>query len=201
MQNGTPSLKESLNSLESWFNKPLKGDQYQQMVKRLKFIPPRAMRDIVERIIEESPPTPGRFPTVARIKEGWFVWQKENPHMVASVMRTPCRECGAAGFLWATKINPELNCRYEYVFRCDACENWKTDCNNQSPIPLANRKKLKAMGYDLVELDPPPGQWPPPKGGVNKVASETFQSPPDNSAHYEKIQQQKGQILQDEPPF
>ena len=186
----------TVHRLEEWFNKPLKGEQYDIFVKRLQYIPSKAMSDIVERYIDNNPPTPGKFPTVAKIREGWVLWKQENPQLVYLHQKTECPDCGGDGFLWFQTQDEESGTLYEHVARCGACENWRNDTGRQSAILVKSRTQLEAMGMKVFPYrNGGVGQWPPPQGGINSFVEKTFQPPPDGLAHYNKVQRQAKTLL------
>lgn len=141
-----------LDRLCQWFKSP-SPSQLSVMANKLSFIPDEAMRDIVERMIDDAPP--GKpLPTVGQFRDAWNTWQKEHPTKVAKQRRTSCAECGAQGepeapgFIWARKVDPTHNSGKwrEYVFRCPYCDNWRPFAHEQA-IPAASRAKLESLGF------------------------------------------------------
>ena len=165
------STANIVSRLEDWFGKSLKSEQYEIYAKRISFIPDKALSDIVGKIVDDNPPTPGRFPTPAKIIEYWQIWKHEHPEMMVSRERTDCHECQGTGFLWARKFIEEMGQAYEFVFRCPYCENWKFDCNEQSPILMRSKEQITAMGYTVkkwLKIN----KYRPPKGGTNTIAKD-----------------------------
>ena len=192
-------VAQQINKLEDWFGKQLKGVQFETFVDRLVFIPPKAMEDIVDRYIDDNQPSPGKFPTVAKIRQGWESWKADHPDLVVKHARTDCKDCGGHGFIWFRKLAEETNLVCEFVARCGSCENWKSDVNHLSPIPIMRKAQIMAMGLEIVSFGPKrSAAWPPRNGGVDGLNKHTFQSTPDGSEHYQKIQRQKQEILDNE---
>jgi hypothetical protein len=152
------SKGESLKSIEEWFNKPLKGEQFQGMLDRLFYIPADAFSDICDQIIEESPPTPGRFPTVNRFKEGWQQWRMNNPSKIATPQRHPCKDCLGGGFLWIRELirrdENDPGRYYETCYRCANCANWKIDVA-PNVLDQAYRAQLEKDGFKVEPAKAP----------------------------------------------
>lgn len=139
------TIADCIHLMEEWFKKPLSGGQFEMFVDRIRFIPPKAMLDIVNKYMDDNAPMPGRFPTPAKIREGWNLWKMENPTKVKSVTRTDCPDCDGTGFLWFKQYREETKGTYEVVARCAACENWLADCNHGSPIPLMFKNQIDEL--------------------------------------------------------
>jgi hypothetical protein len=105
------------------------------------------MQDIAERIIDEQPPTPGRFPTVNQVRQHWFSWLSNHPEKAQPEHRAPCNECDGRGFLWGRKLIEGM--QYDFAFRCRYCENWKRNVNDQSPILFSSKANLYRTGYEV----------------------------------------------------
>ena len=168
--------------MEEWFHKNLTGDQYEALRDRIHWIPVEALSDIVDTIIDENPPTPGKFPTPARIKEGWRAWKSQNPNKVQGPARTDCTPCQGEGFLWYRKTDPVTEMEVEFVARCAACENWLRDMNHNTPVPLAHRSQLEAQGLVVLPIHYPNQSYqsptkPPSVAEVAKNLAEEKAAP------------------------
>ena len=139
-----------IERLNEWF-RPLKSEQAQILISKTAFIPMKALGEIVERIIDESPPN-SAFPTLSKIIQGWEVWKMENPAKIVHLERTKCDECGpcdpiGSGLIHARKKN-DSGRWIEYSFRCAMCRNW-IEHVSEGVMPSATKSSLASKGYEV----------------------------------------------------
>jgi len=148
---------EGTKRLSEWFGKRLNQEQQDLMFDKLKHIPNESYHEIVDYYIDSYKATQSNFPHPADIKNQYGEWRKQHPEKVAAEPRTDCPQCKGKGFLWATKFVPNGESKvrfvtYEYLFRCDACKNWKRQLPDSTTVPISNRATL-GKSYDRVWPD------------------------------------------------
>lgn len=160
------AIREALERLKRWFGKTLTTDQATEYARALKFVPAEALEEIAQQIIEDTPATPGRFPTPNQIKERFYQWQAANPRKYADYPKTDCLVCRSRSGVLHGALKIET-ITYRVVARCAACQNWLELFPHASIVPLLTPAQLEARGYMLeyprrAPARPPPGGRPPP---------------------------------------
>jgi hypothetical protein len=167
-------LHEALKRLSGWFGKALRAEQAKEYGRALRFVPPEALEEIVEKVIDETPATPGRFPTPTRLLEQFYLWRAAHPEKRAHHPTTKCKVCRSQlGLLHGAREQEGIT--YRVVARCAACQNWMDQCGQSSCVPLMTPEQLEAQGYELEYPPQAPlldGPLPTPEQLASRVGQE-----------------------------
>jgi hypothetical protein len=89
-----------------------------------------------------------RFPSnlPAAVISAWRDWLRiGNGKNRNDKGRYACNDCGGTGLLFVRRVDRDLGCKTDYVFRCKRCG--QADIN----APFANLSDLMVMGYEINE--------------------------------------------------
>jgi hypothetical protein len=181
--NQKQAIREVILRLSKWFRKPLDADQAAEYLRALKFIPAEALEEIAQEIIEDTPATPGRFPTPAQIKGRFYLWQAGHPNKRADYPKTDCPVCQSEfGLLHGAREQEGIT--YRVVARCAACENWLEHFARSSPVPLMRPEQLEAQGY-VLEYPPKAPARPQP---IKQLAAQVggHANPGERRAYFDR---------------
>lgn len=154
--NRKAAIREALDRMQKWFGKTLTADQLAEYGRSLRFVPAEALEEITQQVVDDTPATPGRFPTPAKLLEYYYNWRTAHPEKRAQYAKTDCPVCRSDfGLLHGAR--EEGGIVYRVVARCAACENWLSDFPREAVVPLLRPEDLKARGY-LLEY--PRKAWP-----------------------------------------
>jgi hypothetical protein len=168
--NRKAAIRAALDRLQKYFGKTLSADQVTEYTRALRFVPAEALEEIAEQIIDETHPTPGRFPRPGQLLERFYQWQAAHPEKRAAYPKTECPVCrDEFGLLHGTR--EEGGITYGVVARCAACQNWLTMFPHDAKAPLMRPEDLEAQGYLVAyPRKAPPLEGPPP--AINRLTDD-----------------------------
>ena len=140
-------FKSEMTRLINYFGKDLKQDQKTEYEKKLGHIPQIALPAIVDELIENRRPTPGAFPTINRIKNLWYEWQRQNPRKIERRHDyQDCNQCLDNGVLWFMALDKALGCWAEYFYLGSECDNWKRHFVDTDDLFFSTRALMESQG-------------------------------------------------------
>ena len=122
-------------------------DRFDQWYFRVKDIPEGAVGFILRQIEKERDTMPRNLPRA--VQQAYESWRAKNADKLIGYERKACDECGGSGFLWVW-ARTKTGARYQAVFRCGLCENWRRDVH-PSAMPATTRERVTADGWELVD--------------------------------------------------
>jgi len=138
-------FEKNTRTLTTWFKRRLNDEQLDVMYQKLKYIPAPAYKDIVESLVEDSK----FFPTIIEIKNRYQGWRFQHPEQVRDYEQTYCPDCHSKGFIWVKALDIRVGRRYEFVYLCGACQNWKAHAHGKA-IPMKHRASLERDGFEII---------------------------------------------------
>ena len=122
------------------------GNRFDQWYFRIKDIPEGAMNFINKHIQDERDTMPRNLPRA--MFSAYQSWRALNSDKMINYERTACNECGGRGFLWVW-AKTEAGSRYQAVYRCGRCENWRRDVHPEA-VPPTTKQQVAAEGLEMV---------------------------------------------------
>jgi hypothetical protein len=122
-------------------------DRFDQWYARIKDIPEGAVDYVVRTIEHERDTMPRNLPRA--MHQAYESWRSMNADKMIGYQRTSCDGCGGSGFLWVWD-KTEAGARYQAVYRCADCENWRRDIH-PAAMPATTRERVIMDGREMVD--------------------------------------------------
>jgi hypothetical protein len=143
-------FEPGMRRLASRFSKRINDELIDIYYQRVKRLPEKAWREIVDIIIDES----RYFPTPGELKRLWWQWLDDHPSLKVKRRYLPCDYCNGEGALTERRlirspIRGIGTMEYDSLCRCGHCENWR-EVGYSQDVPIRTAAEVQKMGKWIV---------------------------------------------------